>query len=775
MAKEVRAGKIVVELGLIGKFERQLKLYQAKMQAFGDAAENIGKKLSAAGAFIFAPFAAGAKVFADFEQQMAMVSTMVDDPKLMEGFSKGIKNMSVEFGESTATLAKGLYDILSASVPASQALNVLAVSAKAAKAGLTDTGVAADAITTILNSYGLSASKAAAVSDWMFTIVKRGKTTFGELAPQIGVVATTAATAGVGLDELGASLAVMTRNGLRTERAITAVQAIIASFLAPSKEAADYAKTLGIEMSTTTLKSKGLADVFQLIAKLPPDAISKLFPSQEALRGVLPAIKDMQGFGEDIAAMRQSAGATEIAYQKMAATISNSFARLKQAGLLILSILGDSISKPLKTVSDAVLRVAKASAEWLEKNKRIVLLAAAAGAALLALGGVFLGLAVTAKVLAGALSLVSSVMTITKAAMSVISFVAPLIMTIGGSIASFLISPLGIVTVAVVALGAAFLYFSGLGGKVLSWLGEKFNALKDIALTAWRAISDALLAGNFALAGKILWTSLQLAWQTGIASLKQYWFDFLVWYQTFTSDMFFNLTAGIAGAWAGLKIAWVETVSFLSKIWTTFILGIQAAWNATQAALEKGWLSFMGLFDKSIDVEAAYKLVDNDLASKNNEAADNAQKSLDESNAKAAGSRSQIEKERDDYLGLLAQQQEADRAGIIADHQDSMKASLEALNQAKKEYNDAIAKAAKSGSKKKDKSAEFDAKTKGAAGAIDSVRGKVETRGSFYALDRGLLAGSTGNDRQLKAAEDTAKNTKETRDLLKNAGSLMFT
>ena len=107
------------------------------------------------------------------------------------------------------------------------------------------TRLAADAITTLLNSYGLSASHAGDVSDVLFATVKRGKTTFADLAPSIGMVAATAASAGVSLDDLGASVATMTRNGIRTERAVTALNAVVSTFLKPTKEAADYARELG--------------------------------------------------------------------------------------------------------------------------------------------------------------------------------------------------------------------------------------------------------------------------------------------------------------------------------------------------------------------------------------------------------------------------------------------------------------------------------------------------------------------------------------------------
>ena len=145
---------------------------------------------------------------------------------------------------------------------------------------MTDTGTAADAITTILNAYGMSADRAGEVSDLLFSIVKRGKTTFAELAPSIGLVATTAATAGVSTEELGAALATMTRSGVKTDNAITAVQAIISSFLKPAAEASDYARSLGFEMSVATLRAEGLEGIFKKISQLPPDAIAKLFPQR---------------------------------------------------------------------------------------------------------------------------------------------------------------------------------------------------------------------------------------------------------------------------------------------------------------------------------------------------------------------------------------------------------------------------------------------------------------------------------------------------------------
>ena len=296
-ARDIRAGAAYIELyAHDNKLNRGLSRASKRLKAFGAGVKRIGMSMVVLSAVMATPLVAGGQVFADFEQQLAKVSTMLDNPaEHMDTYKKAIRDMAMEFGESTEALTNGLYDILSASIPAEKALDVLTVAVRAAKAGMTDTATAADAITTILNSYGLAAEHAQNVSDLLFSIVKRGKTTFAELAPQIGLVASVASRAGVSLDEMGAALATMTRSGVRSERAVTALSAIVMSFLKPAKESVEAARALGFEMSVATLQTEGLAKVFERISELPADAIAKLFPNVRAIRGVIPALKNMRG------------------------------------------------------------------------------------------------------------------------------------------------------------------------------------------------------------------------------------------------------------------------------------------------------------------------------------------------------------------------------------------------------------------------------------------------------------------------------------------------
>ena len=126
-ARDIRAGAAYVELyANDNKLVRGLNRASKRLKAFGAGVKRIGVSMVKLSAVMAAPLVAGGKVFADFEQQLAKVSTMLDNPaKYMDTYKKAIRDMAVEFGESTEALANGLYDILSASIPAEKALDVL--------------------------------------------------------------------------------------------------------------------------------------------------------------------------------------------------------------------------------------------------------------------------------------------------------------------------------------------------------------------------------------------------------------------------------------------------------------------------------------------------------------------------------------------------------------------------------------------------------------------------------------------------------------------------
>ena len=77
-ANEVKAGGAYVEIGgRDAQLDAALAAGRKKLEAFGRGAMDMGRKFVAVGALMAAPLVAGVKAAADFEQQMANVSTML--------------------------------------------------------------------------------------------------------------------------------------------------------------------------------------------------------------------------------------------------------------------------------------------------------------------------------------------------------------------------------------------------------------------------------------------------------------------------------------------------------------------------------------------------------------------------------------------------------------------------------------------------------------------------------------------------------------------------
>jgi len=375
--------------GSFTKFSGYVEQHSAQIK-------KAGKMMTIFGGIATAVFTVAVKGAADFEEQLANVSTMLDESamRILPEYRRGLQSLSVEFGESTQTLSKGLYDILSASIPPAEALGVLEISAKAAAAGITDTGVAADAITTILNSYGFSADQAGMVSDKLFAIVKEGKTTFAELAPSIGKVAATASMAGLSFDDLGACIATMTRAGIRTEETMTAINGVLIAFLKPTDEAIAAAGKFGLELNTTTLQTFGLTGVMEKLTDATAEQLAAIFPNIRGLKGMAAALGDAEGYARSYALMLESAGLTQEAFAKQSDTLNFKLDQLKEMFNVIKVTIGTALIPTVEDITKKIMGALVKVKEWTEANKplteSLVKWAAGISGVMLVLGPLFM-------------------------------------------------------------------------------------------------------------------------------------------------------------------------------------------------------------------------------------------------------------------------------------------------------------------------------------------------------------------------------------------------
>jgi len=255
-----------------------------------------------------------------FEKEWANVTTMLNISRTAtEKMKHELRMLSPTLGDTTE-LAKGMYQVLSASIEPAKAIRFLGEAAKSAKAGVTDTKTAVDALTTVINAYGMEAEAVTEISDIMFATVKRGKLTYGELATSLGTVIPVAATVGVEFKDVAAAVASLTRQGVVASKATMQLRQVFMAILKPSAEAEEITADLGIAMGKNALETMGLAGWLEVLkekTKGNADIMTKIVPNVRALTAVLALTgKAAKGFAYDQEFMAETMGFTDEAFIK---------------------------------------------------------------------------------------------------------------------------------------------------------------------------------------------------------------------------------------------------------------------------------------------------------------------------------------------------------------------------------------------------------------------------------------------------------------------------
>lgn len=359
--------------GVIQKATKNIDEHRSQQLRTAKSIKDTGKSISALGekfamlsAPILAAATAGAKLNSDFTVGLAKVSTLVDTTVVdMNKMRAELVALSNETGVSVTELTEGTYQAISASVDASKAVDFMRVSALGAKAGFTDMTTATDALTTIINAYGMETERASDMMDRLIITQNLGKTTVDEIGKSIGQVIPTAASAGMSIDELLASVASLTASGTQTSAAMTGMKAALSNIIKPTADAAKVAQSLGLEFTQAHLAQVGWAQFLDEVKTATGgniEMMGKLFGSTEALNTVLSLTGNgANKFKESLDGMANSTGATNDAIGKLDATpaaqLEKAVNQLKNAAM--------ELAQGLTPLLSRTSRMTKAFAEWL--------------------------------------------------------------------------------------------------------------------------------------------------------------------------------------------------------------------------------------------------------------------------------------------------------------------------------------------------------------------------------------------------------------------------
>lgn len=301
---------------------RATKQAETHLGRLGSGVSRAGDKMAAAGSTlsrgvtlpVLAIGAVAGKTAVDFDKSMRNVNSIAQLPEpRLKALEKSVLGLAGPTAQAPRTLAEGLYDLVSSGFDAKESLGILEKSARAATAGLTTTEISTAAVAAVLNAYHLKAGQAGRTSDQLFETVNRGVISFEDLAQNVGDVLPFASSLHVGLGQVGASIATMTKQGISAPETMTRIKNVMVTLLKPGEALKEVLDELGIS-GEDLVRKKGFQGALEtLIAQTDgsKEAVSALFPNIRALGGVLALTGDnARSAAGDLTAFKDTAGAT---------------------------------------------------------------------------------------------------------------------------------------------------------------------------------------------------------------------------------------------------------------------------------------------------------------------------------------------------------------------------------------------------------------------------------------------------------------------------------
>lgn len=579
----------------------------------------------------------------DFNGAMANIATLIPGNVQRVNELKGsIQQLAIDTGKSTADLADGMYQVVSAFGDTADSVKILEVNAKAAKAGLAQTTDAINLTSGVTKAYGDTTGEAVQkASDLALMTVRLGQTTFPELAASMGRVTPLAASLKVSQEELFGAMATFTGVTGGAAEVSTQLRGVLQALMAPTEDMQDLFKKMGVESGQAAIEQFGLQGTIEKImaaAEKSGQPLQKYIGSIEGQTLALAASGGQaDAFTEKIKAMGDVAGTTDTAFAEVTDGVNKTGFQFEQARAkaeVAAQTMGDALAPALSTVSDAISKVA----DWFmklnpEQQKTAIVIGgvvAAIGPLLIAIGKMAQGVSAVlkltkmlanswvgtaAKATAAAIktgtvwvaqqvkiAAVATAQAAKTAAVWIASQVKTVASAVGGAIA------IGAANVASAAAAAAAWVVAnaamllGIGLIIAAVVGlvvvivKNWETIKAAAVAVWEWIKNAAVAvfeaiktaimfyiNIYVTAFQLILAGAKLVWQ-GIQAAAEWVFNVIKTVITTYINAYIAIFNWIKDAaiavWNGIgnALKWVWN-NIVSPVINFFKNGFQAIWN----------------------------------------------------------------------------------------------------------------------------------------------------------------------------------------------------
>lgn len=758
---QVKAGQAYVELTTRNaRYLAGLAAAQKRLTDFGTSARLVASRIAAAGAAAAVPLGLSAATFMSFDDAMRAVGAVTqagtDD---LAAMTAEAKRLGATTSFSASEVAGLMGELGRGGFSPRQIIDMTSAVMNLSRATGTDATLSAGIMAATIAQFGLAATDATRVADGLTAAANKSFVAVDGLGESLQYAGPAAADAGMSLEETLAILGTLGNVGIQGSEAGTALRRLLTLSAA---EAQRFGDQFGVATADASGNLRPLVDILSDVAtatqNLPTAERGKRFAAAFGLLGVTSASAIGKAAGstrELLDAIRKASGVAQQTANDMEAGIGGSYRILLSSIEAVAIAIGESLADPLKRTADAISSALSVAVQWIEANHAAVL-AYAKGLLLLGAGAAVLFAIGTAATISGA---AIAGIGVTLAAVSALFGAL-------GSIIAAILSPLGLVAVAVVSLGGYLLHTSGIGAAAIDWLASAFGGLWGDVKFALDAITTALAGGNITGAAEVLWATLALQWAKGTAVLTDLWVSFRDVMVSAAWSMIYGIAGAISNGWAAVEVAWVETIDFLADAWSMFTSTLTRTWNTAIGFIQKAWVRLKSLFDQDLNVQAEINRIDTETTAKNTAATDSMGDAINRRAADRNARRTRIETDRTGRREILEDMARTDSEARRSRSRDQVNAAASNLTDARQ----AQLRAATLATIPRQPAAEDRQRSLAAmlANQVPAAASSGDTAATFNAAAAGRLGADSIASQQLTAlnkiaaaAEKTASNTAE--------------
>ena len=392
---DILAGKAVILVNIEDQIDKQLRGIRTKLRRFSNSLGDIGGDLFRGGSVSILGALFPVKEFIDFQDQLLFVQTKLRATDMeMLGLESTIRNLGKSTSFTSSQVAEAATVLAQAGFTLGETQKALLPVLDLARAGRVELETASNLLVQAIQSFALPIDQATEVASKLITAVRKGPLTVVDLGESFKYASGLAAELNVDLNDVLASLALLSRSGTRGTLAGTQVNKALQALATESDK---LSRVLGISFQDEDFSS--LQNVFiKFGAALEPlsrvERVSALteIGSIRGARALAPLIRKLEQYDDILKEITLSQDEARTSADKLDSRLGGVYRRALSAAQEFLLAAGGTSEGPLTKFGEGLRKafnelsaLSTANPELLQTLFLLPPIALAAGTAFLTL------------------------------------------------------------------------------------------------------------------------------------------------------------------------------------------------------------------------------------------------------------------------------------------------------------------------------------------------------------------------------------------------------